>query len=560
MMKWKVSRREALVMGTASLVSVSFAGRAAGGVTPSVIEAHDKSLSSMLDAQVLETQSRWRGGIPDQWGLHHYGSAARLLQEAAAAYFHPKSTLHGSAELFERMKLAADFLVRFQNDKGNIDLLSTNFNSPPDTGFVVHRVGTAAKLAAMHESKVVLSLMEPFLRRAGEGLAKGGVHTPNHRWVVSAALAQVNELFPDKQYTKRIDEWLAEGIDIDEEGQYTERSTAGYNGTVNKALVVIAHKLNRPELFEPVRRNLNAMAYLLHPNGEVVTEISRRQDLNTRRTMDSYWFSLRYMAIRDANGMYASMLAPLEPEHIELPALMEYPELEKDLPAATPVPQEYTKHYPISGITRIRHGKTSVTIMHKGNSRWISLRHGEAVINAVRFASAFFGKGQFVPSEFERRGDGYHFRQKLRGVYYQPLKDPKLLPVKNEAWGRVQWRREKSEQCELTYEGHIRETNEGFEITIDARGTNGVPLAIEINLREGGEVSGVVPAPKIGDAFLLQDGFATYRMGPDTIRFGPGHCEHAYVQIRGAATKLPGPSVYLTGYTPFRHTLTFQLG
>ena len=564
-MNVEMNRREAIALGITSAAALSLSGKAepeealSAEVASSVVQTHDEKLQQALDTQVTDPQSRWCGAIPDQWGLHHCPSAAGLLRDGTAGTFHPQSRFHASKELFERMKLAADSLVRYQNEAGNIDLITTNFNSPPDTGFVVHSVATAAKLAQMNDDRPVFSLVEEFLRRAGRGLTKGGIHTPNHRWVVCAALAQIRDLFPDEQYIKRIDQWLAEGIDIDEEGQFTERSTAGYNAVVDHALIVMAHKLNRPGLLEPVRKNLDAMAYLLHSNGEVVTEISRRQDLNTRRTMSGYWFSLRYMAIRDGNGMYASMLEPLEPENIELASLMEYPELQKDLPAATPIPQDYEEDYTISGISRIRHGKTSVTIMHRDSSRWITMRHGEAVVNAVRFASAFFGKGQFVPSDFERREDGYHFRQELDGHYYQPLTDAKLLPVGQKAWGRVKWRREKTEHCRLIYEGHIRETSQGFEITIDAQGTDGVPLAVEINLREGGELSGVATDSHVGESLLLKEGFAEYHMGSDGIRFGPGRCEHAYVRVRGAEAKLAGPSVYLTGYTPFQHTLIFQM-
>ncbi len=558
-MSLEMNRREAIALGITSVASLSLAAQAGSDVPSPVVQAHDERLKRVLESQVTDPQSRWCGGIPDSYGIHHCGSAAGLLRDGAAVYFHPQSQFHASKELFARMKLAAGFLTRFQNDEGNIDLLSTNFNSPPDTGFVVHNVAAAAKLAKMNHDKPVLALVKDFLLRAGQGLSKGGIHTPNHRWCVCAALAQINDLFPNKQYGERIDQWLAEGIDIDEEGQYTERSTAGYNTVVDTALVVTAHKLRRPELLEPVRKNLDAMAYLLHPNGEVVTEISRRQDLNTRGTMGGYWFVLRYMAIRDQNGLYASMLKPLEPEHVELARLMEYPELRKNLPEATPIPENYEREYNLADITRIRRGKMSATILHKENSRWIALRYGEAVINAIRFAGSFFGKGQFIPTSYEKDEDGFHFKQELQGRYLQPITDSSLLPVRPDTWSSLVPKRRMSEICRMVYEAHIREVAAGFEISIHAHGTDNVPLVVEINLREGGELSGVTAAPNSSDVFLLKDGFAEYRVGSDAIRFGPGTCEHTWVEVRGAQAKLPGPSVYLTSYTPFQHTLIFQM-
>ncbi len=559
-MAMELTRREALALGAGAVAAAPGKTDAAPRSLGDLVAKHDSALKGRLAAQVTDSKSPWRGGIPDQWDLYHRRAAAGLIRDMAAAYYHPESAFHASEDLRARMRLAAEFLERGQDEDGFIDLLDTNFGSPPDTAFVVHDVASAAAIAFAAHNEEGVSILQPFLKRAGKGLTHGGIHTPNHRWVVCAALAQVHALFPDKKLLARIEQWLAEGIDIDDEGQYTERSTAGYNTVVDTALVVMSHYLNRPELLDPVRKNLDAMAYLLHPDGEVVTEISRRQDLNTRGTMRGYWFALRYLALRDANGLYASMLKPLEPGHIELARMMEYPELQRDLPAETSIPDDYEKTLPLSGVTRIRRKRFSVTIIHKGNSRWVSLRNGEAAVHAVRFASAFFGKGQWTPAEFERRADGtFHFRQELMGRYLQPLSDPSLLPVTPETWPQVAARRKTTEIRRMVYEATIREIENGLELHIEARGTDHVPLAIEINLRDGGRLDNVTAAPHTSEGFLLKEGMAEYHLGQDAIRFGPGCYEHGYVQVRGGEGKLPGPSVFLTGFTPFAHTVRFEI-
>ena len=197
--------------------------------------------------------------------------------------------------------------------------------------------------------------------------------------------------------------------------------------------------------------------------------------------------------------------------------------------------------------------------MHKQNSRWISIHHGRAVINAVRFATAFFGKGQFVPELFEKQEDGFHFRQELEAPYYQPITDTRLMPVNRDNWSSLKSRRHKSEISRMVYEAKIQICPHGLDLLVAAHGTDGVPLSLEINLREGGQLKGVVAAPNVENALLLKSGYAEYQMGPDKIRFDPGQCTHSYTQVRGALAKLPGPSVYITGYTPFRHTLRFHL-
>jgi hypothetical protein len=525
-------------------------------VDPKVVDRNDRAVDAFLRAQVTDSASAWRGGVPDEFNIHNAGSAGGLIEAAAASLVCPQSKLHGDHVLVERIQLAAGFLERAQSPEGNIDLLATNFNSPPDTGFVVHGVATAAAIANRYGAADVVRTLRPFLVKAGGSMSTGGIHTPNHRWVVSSALAQVNELFPHPDYVRRIDQWLAESIDIDEDGQFTERSTVTYNTVTDRAFVVMAVKLKRPELLEPVRRNLRAMLYLLHPDGEVVTEVSRRQDQFARGTMAGYWFPLNYVGVRDQDGQLAALTRQLAPEHARLSALLEYPELDGSLPASQALPDNYEKSFPAIGLVRIRRGRRDATLVLEDNSRFFSLRNGNAVVQAVRFACSFFGKGQFVPTSARQSAGAYTLERSIEAPYYQPL-DP-ARPVTYRNWEALREQRRQTQICRLTQTATVRETKDGFQLQVQAGGTSGVPVAIEISLRDGGVLDGCRPAPHQPDAWLLEKGFAVYRAGADQIRFGPGAAPHWNTQLRGAEPKLPGQSVYLTGYTPFGQTITFD--
>jgi len=550
----RISRRNLLA---GSMQAAAMAEAAAEPPLAAIVERHDRGVEDYLKNQETDPASRWRGSLPDAYGLHYAGSAGGILEAFTAAFLHPRSKFHRSPLLVERMRLAAGYLDRAQHESGNVDLLITNFNSPPDTAFTVAPTATAALLARRAGERELAGLTERFLRKAGAALAVGGVHTPNHRWVVCGALAQIHELYPDPACLRRIDQWLAEGIDIDADGQYTERSTTVYNPICDRAFVVLAAKLKRPELLDPVRRNLEAMLYLMHPGGEVVTEISTRQDQYERGDMGRYWFPLRYLAVKDGNGRFAAVAESVARTAAPLAALMEYPELGAAGPAPAALPDDYEKQFPALGIARVRRGLTSATLTLGGSSRFLALRRGEAVINAVRFASAFFGKGQFVPSKAERRGEAYHFTQSLTGAYFQPLDPPHKVAAGE--WGASRPHRRQTEVCRLEQSATVRELRNGFEVRIQSAGTRDVPLAVEIGLRAGGRLEGCTEAPGAAEAFILPArATALYRMGGDAIRISPGLDEHRYTQVRGAEPKLRGPCVYVCGYTPFDHTLRFE--
>src|ERR1039457_7145097 len=157
-----------------------------------VVARNDAALENLLRAQITDAANARLGGVPDEYGMFHAGSAGGLIETAAASWMTPQSKHRGAPEVLERIRLAAQFLERSQSAEGNIDLLTTNFNSPPDTGFVVHNVGTAAAIAKMYGGDEVVRALRPFLVKAAGGMTTGGIHTPNHRWGVSSALGPVN--------------------------------------------------------------------------------------------------------------------------------------------------------------------------------------------------------------------------------------------------------------------------------------------------------------------------------------------------------------------------------
>jgi len=210
----------------------------------------------------------------------------------------------------------------------------------------------------------------------------------------------------------------------------------------------------------------------------------------------------------------------------------------------------------------VRSGELSATIL-ADNPTLFSLRRGTAALEAVRLASAFFGRGQFVADSLEEIEGGYRLRQHLDGTYFQPLRADQVTPgqpvrmapngtLANDALVR----RVTSNEQTLETVIEVREVPGGFMLNFEVAGTAGVPVAIELGFRAGGALEGVTPVEGVTDAYLLREGTGRYRCGDDVICFGPGRAEHTYTQVRGARPKWAGLSVYLTGLTPFQTTIT----
>jgi len=533
-----------------------------------LIRANNAQIPALLSQQELRPSHRWHGGIINEYGLHTVGGTANFISSAACALAAPSSKYSNSPDLAQPLRLAVAYIINAQHADGTVDYYATNFHSNPDMAFILELVCPACELLRSHSLPVYRAIADElgvFITRGADGLVTGGIHTPNHRWVVCSALALAHALYPNPRYVARIDQWLAETIDLDPDGQYTEKSTTVYSPTVDNSLVHVARLLNRPALYEPVRRNLEMTLFYVHPDGEVVTEASRRQDRNTRGSMARYYYSYRALALHDGNGRFAAMCRQIEQtaraQISILPALLTQSDLNQPLPPDATLPTDYAKVFAYSNLARIRRGARSGTIL-ASNTTLFSYRKGAAALEAVRCATAFFGKGQFIADTLEPVDGRYILRQKLDGPYFQPLSAEQIAHgdhVKMAPNGTLSTdsRALRTRSNIQTLESVITITESDGKFTLDfsITGTDEVPVALEFAFRHGGKLTGVAPIPHVNDAFLLSSGTGRYTVGEDTIEFGPGQAPHTYTQVRGALPKWDGLSVYVTGLTPFKTSL-----
>lgn len=168
-------------------------------------------------------------------------TVARKARRLISGYVWGRSTYHHDASLLGPLGWLVDQLAARQHEDGLYDV--GNLHSPPDSSFAIQDVCVLYALLDADDSAETSSLrttLASVIRKAAPALAAGGVHTPNHRWEVSAALARAHHLFPDRRYAARIDDWLDEGIDATPDGIYSERSSTYAAEVTNPCLLTIA--------------------------------------------------------------------------------------------------------------------------------------------------------------------------------------------------------------------------------------------------------------------------------------------------------------------------------
>lgn len=543
-----------------------------------MINLNDKQVSSLLET-VQEGK------------LSFSRKTAYEFSVLSASYCQKGSSYFQNARVLAKMEILAQFLTTSQNEDGTVNI--GNLESPPDTAFIVEILCTATS----NLQKQSLSVLQPLLTqlknlllKAGEALRTGGIHTPNHRWVICAALAQLNGLYADKKYVARINEWLSEGIFQDRDGHYPERSGT-YSMVENTAFITMARMISKPELLNRVRKNLRMYYYYQETNGDLVSNDSRRQDQYLARHSAILYLQYRYLAIRDQDRQFAAVCKMIETtpwfeKEVLEQGLFYFQEneiLQQILPAATTLPDRYEKLFSTSHLLRIRHQQTSITlfggvdwplIIASGRScspDFFSYRKGKAILKYMRLSTTFFSMGYFYSEGLQKQGKRYVLHKKLQIPYYQPLPlskrkksgDYTLSPsIDDRFWNKMDFpNRPTSNIKTLDTTVYMTENEGAVELEFIISGQQKIPVTIELCFNEGGQFTGLTTDSKGNQC--LAGASAVYSYDGDQIQFGPGaltgpvpdNLEGERYSTHFGSLKIKGTQVFLTGTTPFRHTL-----
>jgi len=474
------------------------------------------------------------------------------------------------SQLLAQTNLAADHLLKAQRDSGNIDLLSTNYDSPPDTAFTVQNLCGIFEIAQDRslpdpQWQTLLEKVEIFIRRSVGGMLEGGFHTPNHRWVIVSALVQAKAIFLDLDVESTVEAYLGEGIDIDAEGAFIERSAGVYDAVNDRSLLMIAANWNFPAALAAVQRNLDFDLHLLHADGSAETGLSRRQDYGTREvplSLVTCYLLSNHMApnpvfVRAAHRLWEKSPSP-RPDILWLAyALFKCGDPE---PVEAALPEDFMRHFPLNGIWRVRRGSLSASFF-QGVTRLLTLTYGRAELSSLKISQTYFGHntGRFISDSLTVEGDQAILRSEGQANPRRPGYElPLGRPVTPDQWQAMLPERALRRLPPALSTLTAQVVEGGFDLHYQTlAGLDRVAVQIALDFPPGGvwETADTRLQPQAGQVIFLKQGYGTMRYGNDVIRLGPGASGHGMWQMREAETAPDHVRILLTFRTPVDFTL-----
>lgn len=544
-----------------------------------VLTSADSLVADLLKMQVLDKGKRGFGGLQ---ALESRLVAPKFsiygLKAMLSAYYNQDSVYYQDKGLFKSIEMLLDYIENVQREDGTFDLLTVNFYSSPDTAFMVQRLCISHKLITNFgedSAKKIKNQLENIINKAAYGMAAGGFHTPNHRWVIASALMMAYNILDIKEFKLNAEKYLGEGIDCNQDGEFTERSTGIYNVVNDNALIILAEETGSWELLDHVERNLRMMLKFIEPDGTIYTGNSTRQDKGEKYYPDNYYHLYLYMAARLNDEEFSYMAETIIERHNRntdvqsfaqsLYLFMFNPELKKFSVPTHEIEKDYEKFYQQSGVLRVRRDDMSFTLT-ENSTQFLEFKAYSLPL-ALKLSTSFFEIGQFnlnkvdrqwqrecKTSKIEKNNDSYQMKFHAHGTYYLPFEEE--LEIE---WGEMNYDQRKiGREVDLYVNLSFKEIEAGIEITMDTEGCDQVPLKVEFIVPADSIIEGksFLMKGKAGSSLAAKEGEIKISQGTDSILIDSAFADHLYTEdMRG--TEALSEHHFTIFYTAFTNLKKF---
>lgn len=524
-----------------------------------------------LKTQNQDMNSPYYGAFVMPNGVYMQKHALYCIADIGAVYCNAGSRLYHDEKLLASMLKGLDYVRSTQHENGLFDYITCNFFSAPDTAFCIEIILHLTRYLKgqeklTHGEAVLLEKMDRIVHDGGRGLLAGGFHTPNHRWAIAGLLATCGKLYGEEDLTQAAFQYLNEGIDCNEDGEYSEKSAGNYNGVNNLAMLLLADALGDDSFEQHVIRNLHMMLTYWEPDDSIFTANSTRFDKDRLVYPDGYYWFYLYLGAKYKIPEFAAManyiFGIVREKNILSPnCLIWYmcnPELIDFEAEVCGTPKHYHAYYADSGIARVRRGDYTYTVMkEKSNFLWV---HNGHIKVAVKIGGSFCEHRAFKAQTMEMDESGaFHLHQTMRGWYYLPFPEK---PATSDWWQMDNASRPKKLGPDMHIDVTVRETEKGIDVDIRTSGVVGAPWRVELAFSGIDRISNEhMTMPVHGDEVLvLKDSYFTVSNALSSMEVGPAFGVHHFTEGKeDSEAKTPGAAtVYFTDYTEFHHTISIR--
>lgn len=540
-----------------------------------IIRSAEKRVDHFLSIQVKKEDDPFYGGMKGP--ILDVKPTVYAMTDAVAVYLNERSRYHRNKTLSEAMEAAMIFIMNCQREDGSFDYPTCNFKSAPDTAFCFKRLIAAYRLILKYEKDGEYGELEKLkagyrlvLEKALNIFLTGGFHTPNHRWAITAALMQGVSLVRQEngELAKRLEEragqYLAEGIDGNEDGEYAERSTGNYNAVVNSAMLSMFEESGDESYLGYAERNLRMMLYYIDPDDTIFTQNSTRQDQGKAESPDKYFYQYLYLAARTGEEVFDRAAHKIIKDSLErgkmatecLHILMLHDFMVQYEFKGYGFLDTYHKHFKEAGVIRGKREKYGYSIL-KGKSAFLYLKFDETLIY-LKIGESYCDIRNFIPQTMEEKDGTCVLTSVAKGWYYLPFKEKQDT---SDWWKMDHKKRELLNSSQISLTVTLKELSDGMEVTVKAQGLDKAPLRVEVCVPAGSILENEhfhLKALKGGE-MVLRDGMLTLRHGDRTLLLGPGFGTHEFGgHYSGEEINENGYTIYFNDYTPYERTFSIR--